>query len=150
MEAPDSRIGRFIRRHHVLTLATRGADGELWCSNLFYAYHENESGKPFFIFTSGEETLHARHFQENPEVAGSVVLESRVIGKLQGLQFQGKVRRAGAKDQVKALYLKRFPYARVMLKELWILEPTRMKYTDNRLGFGTKLHWAPEEKSQNL
>ena len=38
-------------------------------------------------------------------------------------------------------YLKRFPYAVLMKTQLWIVELTFVKFTDNRLGFGKKIIW---------
>ena len=43
--------------------------------------------------------------------------------------------------KVKKAYLKRFPVAMLMKTTLWVVEPTLMKYTDNRMGFGKKLIW---------
>ena len=34
----DERIVKFLKRHHVMTLATATADGEPYCANAFYAY----------------------------------------------------------------------------------------------------------------
>lgn len=148
----DPRIVRFIGRHRVMTLAavSSPAAGEVWCCNLFYAYvlpgKGGEMAGGAFVFTSPAETEHARMFVERPEVAGSVVLESRVVGRLQGLQFQGVVERADARTDGGALakraYLKRFPFAAPMLSDLWVLRVTRFKFTDNTLGFGTKLLWT--------
>ena len=47
----DPRIGKFIAKHHVLTLATATADGEPYCCNVFYAYDKTSGA---FIFTSDE------------------------------------------------------------------------------------------------
>lgn len=153
---PDSRIVRFIGRHRVLTLATAdSATGELWCCNLFYAYMPSGQATDCpdfaggaFVFTSPEATRHAAMFSACPKVAGSVVLESKVVGRLQGLQLQGIVRRADTSAELlaaaKKAYLKRFPFAAPMLSDLWVLEVTRLKYTDNTLGFGTKLHWPAQ------
>ena len=149
---PDPRILRFIGRHRVLTLAAAAPEaGDLWCCNLFYAFLMPgilgyEGGA--FVFTSPEQTRHAAMFSGNPAVAGSVVLESKVVGRLQGLQLQGTVHRADTSAELlsaaKKAYLKRFPFAAPMLSDLWVLEVTRFKYTDNTLGFGTKLHWPAQ------
>lgn len=151
----DPRIVRFIGRHRVLTLATAdSAAGELWCCNLFYAYMPPASAAlpdfagGAFVFTSPETTRHAAMFSACPKVAGTVVLESKMVGRLQGLQLQGIVRRADTSPEMlaaaKKAYLKRFPFAAPMLSDLWVLEMTRLKYTDNTLGFGTKLHWPAQ------
>ena len=60
-----------------------------------------------------------------------------------GLQFAGTVRRCdgGLFDRCRLKYLKRFPYAVFKGGEVWLILPDRMKYTDNRLGFGKKLLW---------
>ena len=59
------------------------------------------------------------------------------------LQFAGTVRRcdSGLFDRCRLKYLKRFPYAVFKGGEVWLITPDRMKYTDNRLGFGKKLLW---------
>lgn len=155
----DPRIVRFVGRHRVMTLAASAStasggasDGAVWCCNLFYAFLPSlplvagptVSGGAF-VFTSPPETEHARLFVEQPRVAGSVVLESKVVGRLQGLQFQGEVVRADSSPELLAAargaYLKRFPFAAPMLSELWVVCLTRCKLTDNTLGFGTKLLW---------
>lgn len=39
----DKKIVRFIERHHVLTLATRSADGTPYCANCFYTYDKERN-----------------------------------------------------------------------------------------------------------
>ena len=141
----DSRILDFIGEHHVMTIACaspQGAEGaqELWCAHAFYVFDPQEEG---FIITSEAKTLHAQLFLENPQVTGSIVLETEEIGKIRGLQFAGTVRRCdgGLFDRCRLKYIKRFPYAVFKGGEVWLILPDRMKYTDNRLGFGKKLLW---------
>lgn len=118
-----------------MTLATIDEHGQPWCSNLFYAFAE-ESYE--LIFTSGESTLHSRHMEQRANVAASILLESRVVGRLQGLQLRAEAQRAEA-AYYREQFLKSFPYAVFSLKEMWTLKITYAKYTDNTLGFGTKL-----------
>ncbi len=87
----DSRIIRFFRKHHVLTIAT-SSGSEPWCANCFYVYLEEENA---LVFTSDSETRHGREFLMNSLVAGSVVLETMVLGKIQGIQFQGRISEPG-------------------------------------------------------
>jgi hypothetical protein len=54
---PDKKIIEFIKKHHVLTLAT-AEENQPWCSNCFYAYLEKEN---LFCFTSDEHTRHVQH-----------------------------------------------------------------------------------------
>ena len=135
----DGRIVRFLKKHHVLTLATC-VDNRAHCANLFYAWLEEEQA---FVFTSSLDTKHAAAALINSEAAGSVVLETRTVGKLQGVQLRGRMFRPAGEALAKARkrYLKRFPYAAIVDLELWLLEITWAKMTDNTLGFGKKLIW---------
>lgn len=136
---PEKRIVDFIKKHHVLTLATK-SESELWCANCFYAYSEEENS---LIFTSDIDTRHVSEALKNNFVAGSIVLETSVIGKIQGIQFQGKFIKPENKKlkTAKTHYLLQFPFATLMNTTLWIVELTYIKMTDNRLGFGKKLIW---------
>ena len=143
----DRRILDFLGEHHVLTVACASREGELWCANAFYVFDGQEEG---FIITSEAKTRHAQLFLENPRVTGSVVLETEEIGKIQGLQFAGEVRRCdgGLFDRCRLKYLRRFPYAVFKGGEVWLIVPDQMKYTDNRLGLGKKLLWERERPDQ--
>ena len=136
----DSRIVKFFRRHHVLTIATTVRD-EPWCANCFYAYLEEENS---LVFTTDSDTRHGKEFLLNTLVAGSVVLETMVIGKIRGIQFQGTVSEPDGEllQKAKWAYLKKFPPAALMDTHLWVVKLTTIKMTDNRLGFGKKLIWS--------
>ena len=136
----DSRIVKFFRRHHVLTIATT-INNEPWCANCFYVYLEEENA---LVFTTDTDTRHGQEFVKNPVVAGSVVLETMIIGKIRGIQFQGIVSEPEGNLALKAkfTYLKRFPPAALMDTHLWVVSLTHIKFTDNRLGFGKKLIWT--------
>ena len=136
----DKRIEGFIAEHHVLTLATATPCGEPYCCNVFYAY-DKASGA--FIFTTDLSTHHGKMMAENERVAASIILETRTVGKIQGLQITGKVKPAIDGDKMR--YIKDFPYAVVADLSLWRLEAEMMKFTDNRLGFGKKLIWQRSE-----
>jgi uncharacterized protein YhbP (UPF0306 family) len=135
----DARIARFFRKHHVLTIAT-SVNEEPWCANCFYVYLEEENS---LVFTTDPATRHGKEFLMNKKVAGSVVLETMIIGKIRGIQFRGIVSEAGGENtaRAKTAYLKRFPAAMLMETHLWIVRLTYIKMTDNRLGFGKKLIW---------
>ncbi len=139
---PDSRIVEFIHEHHVLTLAT-SFNEEPWCANCFYVYLEDENG---LVFTSDFDTKHIQQASHNIYVAGSIVLETSIIGKIQGIQFQGIISQPQDElhEKAKKAYLKRFPIAMLMDTHLWVVDLTYIKMTDNRLGFGKKLIWSKD------
>ena len=136
----DKRITDFIKRHHVLTLATATSEGAPYCAACFYAYDKERNR---LIFTSDDSTRHAQQMLENKKVAIGITLETRIVGKVQGAQICGIAERGDEKD--KATYIKRFPYAAVAPLNIWAVEPTFIKFTDNTLGFGKKLIWNSQE-----
>lgn len=133
---PEKRITDFMARHHVLTLATATKEGVPYCAACFYAYDKSRN---LIVFTSDDSTLHAQQMVENSSVAVAINLETRIVGKVQGIQICGTARRGEEAD--KSVYIKRFPYAAVAPLNIWVVEPTFMKLTDNTLGFGKKLIW---------
>ena len=136
----DERFIKFIKKHHVLTLATVNGEGMPYVANCFYAF---DTKRNLFVFTSDLATRHGAEMAANSSVALSIVLETRIVGRVQGLQVTGRALRGD--DEARKCYIKRFPYAAAADLELWIVEPTMMKLTDNTLGFGKKLVWQSEE-----
>ena len=137
----DIRILSLIREHHIFTLAVT-REAQPWCATCFYVYDEESN---LFIFTSEDDTRHIRDAVEtgNFLVAGAIALETKMIGKIRGIQFSGRLH--NLKGEVlktsKKLYLQKFPIARFSTLMLWGIKPDMMKMTDNRLGFGKKLIW---------
>jgi hypothetical protein len=105
-------------------------------------YNESEN---LFIFTSEDDTWHISYVEEtkNFHAAGAIALETKMIGKIRGIQFSGILRRLTGKELVTARkqYLGKFPVARFSKLFLWGIEPSLIKMTDNRLGFGKKIFW---------
>lgn len=136
----DSRIIKFFRKHHALTIATSN-DNEPWCASCFYVYLEDENA---IVFTSDLKTRHGQEFLKNPEVAGNILLETMIIGMIRGIQFRGTISEPQGEmaSKARSAYLKRFPVAMLMDTHLWVVSLTHIKMTDNRLGFGKKLVWT--------
>ena len=135
----DRRIIKFLKKHHVLTIATSNGS-EPWCASCFYVYLEKENA---LVFTSDLKTRHAREFLANPEVAGNIYLETKIIGKIRGVQFRGTISEPEGEMAgiARNAYIKRFPVAMLMDTHLWVVKLSLLKMTDNRLGFGKKLIW---------
>jgi len=135
----DEKIIEFIANHHVLTLST-SADNQPYTSNCFYVFDKENIS---FIFTSNPTTRHGSEMLKNENVAANIVLETKAVGKIQGLQMLGKVAalEGSADKKAKLKYLKHYPYAILKLETMWELKINFFKLTDNRLGFGKKLIW---------
>jgi len=144
MAHPDKQIVDFIGEHHILTLAV-ARNNVPYCATCYYAYQKETNT---FIFTSDHDTRHIRDFvaDGNYQVAAAIALETRLIGKIRGIQITGVMHPMDGDELAvaRAAYLKRFPIARLMPNlHLWALVPGFIKMTDNRLGFGKKLIWTP-------
>ena len=141
MNPPDERKVKFIQEHHVLTLAISNQNIP-WCSSCFYVYLQDIN---LFVFTSDHDTRHIRDFIQSDSnlVAGAIALETKITGKIRGIQFSGPMRELAGNElkAAKKAYLKAFPIARLAKLGLWGVEPGTIKMTDNRLGFGKKLIW---------
>ena len=135
----DKRIIDFIKAHHLLTLATT-KDNIPYCANCFYVFDEKNNS---LIFSSDNKTKHAQDFIANPNVAGSIALETKEVSKIQGVQLLGTILELKEEELkiTKKQYLKAFPYARLMKLHLWAMQLTFIKMTHNQLGFGKKLLW---------
>ena len=111
----DPRIVRFIGRHHVLTLATVAGE-QPYCSHAFYAYDPERN---LLVFAADKTTRHAEEMQANRQVALGIALESKAVGKLQGLQLCGTVREAD--EEARKTYIRRFPFAALAELTLWVV-----------------------------
>ena len=133
MNKLDKKITNFIKEHHVLTLAT-SVNNIPYCANCFYVYAEDEN---MLIFTSDDKTKHIQDVKQNSYVGGSIVLETTIVGKIQGIQFNGKMYepKNELKKNVSRKYMKKYPFAKLMNTRLWVVDIDFIKMTDNRLGF---------------
>ncbi len=129
----NPKITDFLTQHHLLSLATYHET--LQCCSLFYAYDPDTIT---FIVASDPKTQHGHALIHSPNVAGTVSVETSIVGKIQGIQFQGEMIQD---ERGKECYFKAFPYARIMNPTLWSIRLNTIKMTDNTLGFGKKLYW---------
>jgi uncharacterized protein YhbP (UPF0306 family) len=146
MTHPEQRIIDFIGDHQVLTLAV-SRDNVPYCASCYYAYLKDENK---FLFTSDPATRHIRDVVtgNNYRVAAAIALETRIVGKIMGIQITGLVKCLEGEElkSARKAYLRRFPVARLMPQlHLWALTPGVIKMTDNRLGFGKKLIWTADD-----
>jgi uncharacterized protein len=137
----DPRILTFISEHHILTLAV-SIDNRPYCATCFYSYLPDLN---LFVFTSDPGTRHISEIirTENYYGSAAIALETRITGKIRGLQITGTLRKLKGEELKlgKKEFLRNFPVAYFSELYLWGLDPGFIKMTDNRLGFGIKLIW---------
>jgi len=131
----DKKIINFIQKHHVLSCAFLNKE-KVHSISCFYLFANNP---PRFIVASNTNTLHVKLANKNPNVSGTIHLETTQIGKIQGIQFNGTWTKASMEDAKS--YLKKYPYALPLNPKLWCINIKYIKFTDNTLGFGKKLEF---------
>ena len=126
----------FINGHHVLSLATTQRDRPSSCS-VFYAFMQDDNS---FVFASEYESEHIQNIMQNSDVSAAIHDETRELMLIKGLQIKGQVTKAHSRHE--HLYLKTFPEAQEIKKEIWMIKITELKLTDNKdIGFGQKEVW---------
>ena len=105
----DIRMRSFLNDHHILGLATV-ADNKPYCATMFYAFLEEHNA---LVINSSDDTQHAANMLSNNQVSGTVALETKIIGKIQGIQFCGeicKIEEFEHQVAARTAYFRRFPY----------------------------------------
>ena len=81
MDSDLEKIALFLAEHHVMSLATTDFK-ELSACSLFYAYSREKNS---FVVASSDETTHIQHIKQNAAVSGNILLETKTVGKIQGV-----------------------------------------------------------------
>lgn len=132
-------ISRWLAKQHVVSWCV-AKEGELWCANAFYVY---DPQRVAFYLLSEETTRHGQMTGQQAPVAGTINSQPKTVALIRGVQFKGEIRLLSGEEaeEKRALYVKRFPVARMLSAPVWELRLDELKFTDNTLGFGKKLHW---------
>lgn len=136
-------IWDFIEANHVIGITTV-LDEEMWSASLFYV---PDPKKGCVWVMTDENTIHGSLMSSNPRISGTISTQESHIHLLKGIQFSGEIAMLKSGPDYKDglwLYQQKFPVALVHKKPLWKLSFTKIKYTNNALGFGTKLLWEKE------
>lgn len=132
----DEKIVKFIKKMHLLSLAVI-SESKPYCASCFYAF---DSENLSLIVAGGSESRHIKALEICGEVSGTIALDTKIVGKIEGVQFIGVMKKATADE--KKIYFKRFPYALAMNPEIYSINLTWIKFTHNALGFGKKIEWS--------
>ncbi len=149
-----AQVERYLRAHHTMTVATlgppaSGAGNAPHAASVFYAMDDSFR----LVFLSKPSSLHGTHIGEAAPVAVTVSEDYQDWEMIQGVQLWGEARRltGAAKAKALALYLRRFPFVRDLLREprmaeivrsiaVYRIAPHRAAFTDNTTGvFGRRV-----------
>jgi hypothetical protein len=136
-------ISRWLEKQHVISWSV-AKDGELWAACAFYLYDRDRVS---FYLLSEETTRHSQMSGPRAEVAGTVNGQPKTVALIRGVQFRGEIRLLAGEESENALqrYSRRFPVAKMLRAPVWEIRIDELKFTDNTLGFGKKLHWLRQE-----
>lgn len=136
---PDRIIIAFLKAQTAFTIATCVNDVP-YCASCYYAYSNDHN---LLVFKSSINTLHIQNGIRNNRVAGSILPDKLITGKVQGLQFEGTFCQPSGElyNEAKMAYYKKYPFALAIPGDLWAVSLNSLKFTDNTLGFGKKIRW---------
>jgi hypothetical protein len=136
-------ISRWLEKQHVISWSV-AKDGELWAACAFYLYDRERVS---FYLLSEETTRHSQMSGPRAAVAGTVNGQPKTVALIRGVQFRGEIRLLAGEESEIALqrYSRRFPVAKMLRAPVWEICIDELKFTDNTLGFGKKLHWLRQE-----
>ncbi|QKF91574.1 hypothetical protein [Campylobacter sp. CCUG 57310] len=132
----DERILKFISKMHLLSLAVI-SEAKPYAASCFYAFdRENFS----LIVAGDDKTTHIKALEISSEVAGTIALDTKIVGNIKGVQFKGVM--SNASEDERKIYFKRFPYALAMNPQIYAINLNWIKFTNNALSFGKKIEWS--------
>ncbi|WP_107697441.1 pyridoxamine 5'-phosphate oxidase family protein [Campylobacter concisus] len=137
----DERIVKFLKKMHLASICAIDDDGQPYAFSAFYAFDELNFS---LLLASSDESSHVKFLKNSKLVAGTVALDTKIVGKIKGVQFQGVMREASASER--EIYFKRFFYAKAMDPKIWCINLEKLKFTSNVLGFGKKIKWERSDK----
>ena len=121
---------------HLASVCAIDDDGQPYAFSAFYAFDELNFT---LLLASCDESSHVKFLKNSKLVAGTVALDTKIVGKIEGVQFQGVMREAS--ESGREIYFKRFFYAKAMDPKIWSISLEKVKFTSNTLGFGKKIFW---------
>jgi uncharacterized protein YhbP (UPF0306 family) len=146
-------IAQFLAAARTLSLATVDDQGRAHAANVWYA--QDEACRLYFI--SSPAAAHSRHLARHPHVAATIYYHTDRANQIHGLQLHGRctsLSDAAEERRALELFSAKFPQVlldvpaaeRLKTDHFYRLDPTWLRWIDNRRGFGFKAEWEPESE----
>ena len=103
----DERIVKFLKKMHLASLCVIDDEGQPYAFSAFYAFDEVNFG---ILLASSNESSHIKFLKNSKLVSGTIALDTRIVGKIEGVQFQGVMSEAsedGQKSILKDIFTQR-------------------------------------------
>jgi uncharacterized protein len=147
-EAIPPHISLFLEKQTCASVCCVDEQGHPYCFSCFYVFN---SGDGILFFKSSVSARHSSLLIKNSVVAGTVLPDKLNTLQVKGIQFEGELLPADhlLARKAAASYYKRNPATVMIPGEIWTIRVNHIKFTDNTLGFGTKISWQREEQELN-
>jgi uncharacterized protein len=137
----NEHITEFIKKQTVANICCISEKGTPYCFSCFYSIDRK---KGLLHFKTSPTSNHAAMMLKNREIAGTILPDKLNMLAVKGLQFNGIL--ISPDDDLASgastTYYKKYPFALAMSGEIWTIQFTSMKMTDNKnKGLGNKLNW---------
>ena len=142
----DPVLKEYFKGQHCATICCSQPNQHPYCFSCFYVF---DALHQRLIFKSSGNTYHEQLMKEFPNVAGSVLPDTLSKLRIRGLQFEGQVHDTADKAVMKeaySCYHTSNPAALAFPGAIWVIDLLKVKFTDNKLGFGKKISWCREAK----
>ena len=152
-ESAQQAALELIQTESTLVLSTHGPEGP-WVAPVYYVFHQGG-----FYFFSASDSRHMRQASVDSRAAAAIFHRSDGWQGIRGIQMSGAVAPVDSKVislKVFSHYLQRFEFIRDFFTggalpnmqhfisrfkaHLNAFTPNEIYYTDNRFGFGTRVH----------
>lgn len=133
-------IQKYLSCQHVFSLFTF-FQSDIWSAICFYIFNAKTMS---LCFLTENTTRHGKLMVKNPFVSGTICCQNKIVTKIQGIQFIGKVNSLTGKEEKQARqnYNRRLSIDMATSIPIWKLSLQQVKMVNNQLGFGTKLFWS--------
>lgn len=145
----NERIIKFIEGQTCGSCCCVDEAGRPYCFSFFYAFNSRDG---LLYYKSSGGSAHERILKGNPAVAGTILPDKLNFLKIRGVQFEGELLPADHPLAAHAHegYYRKHPVGRTMKGDIRTIQLNNIKYTDNTLGFGSKLNWSRNEETVTL
>ena len=144
-------IEQFLASARTLSLATVDEGGRAHAANVWYA--QDAGCRLYFI--SNPAAAHSQHVARHPDVAATIYFHTDRANQIHGLQLHGRctpLADAAQERRALELFSAKFPQVllnpaaaeRLKTERFYLLDPTWLRWIDNRRGFGFKAEWEPQ------
>ncbi|MDP1843843.1 MAG: hypothetical protein Q8K64_10515 [Sediminibacterium sp.] len=136
----NQQIFNFIQQNTCANICCINAIMQPYCFTCYYLFNSTEQ---LLYYKSTLDTAHSVNILAKSNIAGTILPDKLNKLKVKGVQFEGIVL-DNANPMVKRAsiaYHKKYPMALAVPGNVWVIQLNHIKYTNNALGFGKKLHW---------